>query len=117
MTDTVIQIRGNIPVGQRSFGPVAIPANIVEAGLIFDKTTWTDASIKLSVSATLVIDGLTIPIGGFVDEPGGGAAVWFVRSIPFGTTRTISATVTVTGGTINTQVSVRLWTAAEGKAF
>lgn len=122
MADTLILARTELQPGTRNLGPASIPQTIIAAGLVIDKTNWTDPNVKLSCQYEVSLNGgqTWIPKGGFVNEPGGsGSSVFFVFGFPEPTNpnRRARATLTVTGGVCDISASIRLLDGTEPDPF
>jgi len=120
-TDTVVMPRTQLPVGVTPVGPMNVPLTIIAAGIVIDKTNWTDPNVLLSCQYDISLDNgqSWIPQGGFANEPGGGSEVFFTFPLPDPTNnqRRVRAALTVSGGVCDISASVRLLDGTEPKGL
>ena len=109
----------SMPVGVTVLGPATVTSAWVAAGLLIDKSTWTDPADTMSLQVDFSTDsGATwVQKGGFVDEPGGGPQCWvyFQFATQPNNQRRVRATITVAGHPITATVTARLRNVTDAK--
>lgn len=110
-TDTFPNV--SIPVGARTFGPVAIPDGLTGINIRF--SNWPQATRTLAVLFEVSVNGgpfqqffgmNPFPGGRPVGRDGTTDSTAFVGPLPEGISRRCQATTTVVGGTVTTTITI-----------
>ena len=99
----------NLALGTRTFGPFAIPDDVVACTLAFDRTQWINSAAKLSTELAISVDGAPFAfwLGMTSEGNASGGKTTMSRALPEGINRRIQGNYVVTGARFRSTVTVR----------
>lgn len=100
----------NLALGQRNFGPINIPNDVMVCTLSFDRNQWIDKTATLTTQLFISVDGGPFEFWiGMASEGGSdaGAVTGMTRRLPAGLNRKVQGNYVVSGARFRSTVSVR----------